>query len=57
MIRAVAPRFVLNSNVMRFFGVSYFVPVDIKISRFHKKVVILKTKSVMALNINKYLLP
>ena len=58
MIRAVAPRFVLNSNVMRFFGVSYFAPVDIKISRFHKEVVFLKTKSgVMALNINEDFLP
>lgn len=52
--RVARPRMVLNSNVLRFFGVTYFAPVDIKISRFHKEVIFLKTKSgVMALNINE----
>lgn len=56
--RAARPRMVLNSNVMRFFGVTYFAPVDIKISRFHKEVIFLKTKSgMMALNINEEFFP
>jgi hypothetical protein len=39
---------------MRFFGVSYFAPVDIKVSRFFKEVIFLKTKTgVMAININE----
>jgi len=51
--RVVRPRFSLNSNIMRFFGVTYFAPVDLKISRFHKEVIFLKTKSgVMAINVN-----
>lgn len=52
--RLALPRMVLNSNVMRFFGVSYFAPVNIKVSRFHKEVIFLKTKTgVMAININE----
>lgn len=48
----------LNSNIMRFFGVSYFAPVTVKVSRFHKETIFLKTKTgVMTLNINEEAIP
>lgn len=47
------PRMTIDSRVMRFFGVSYFAPVNVKVSRFHKETIFLKTKTgVMALNVN-----
>jgi hypothetical protein len=43
---------------MRFFGVEYFAPVNIKLSRFHGEVIFLKTKvGVMAINVNEDNLP
>mgnify|MGYP006878053248 FL=1 len=43
---------------MRFFGVQYFAPVNLKLSRFHGEVIFLKTKvGVMAININEDNLP
>jgi hypothetical protein len=51
---AVKPRMTINSHVMHFFGVEYFAPVDIKVSRFHNEAIFLKTKTgVMALNVNE----
>jgi hypothetical protein len=45
---------VINSNIMRFFGVEYFAPVSIKVSRFHGEAIFLKTKTgVMAMNVNE----
>jgi hypothetical protein len=56
--RLVNPRMVINSNILRFFGVDYFAPVNLKISRFHKEAIFLKTKTgVMALNVNEDYLP
>jgi hypothetical protein len=44
---------VLNSTVMRFFGVEYFAPVNTKVSQYHDELIFLKTKTgVMAININ-----
>lgn len=44
----------INSNIMRFFGVEYFAPVNIKVSRFHNEAIFLKTKTgIMALNVNE----
>lgn len=49
---------VIDSNFMRFFGVNYFAPVGIKVSRFHKEAIFLQTKSgVMALNVNEAFIP
>lgn len=49
---------VINSQVMRFFGVGYFAPVDILVSQFHPEVIFLKTKTgVMVLNINEQNFP
>jgi hypothetical protein len=49
---------VINSNIMRFFGVEYFAPVSIKVSRFHGEAIFLKTKTgVMAMNVNEEALP
>jgi hypothetical protein len=33
--RPAKPMMIINSNIMRFFGVEYFAPVSIKVSRFH----------------------
>ena len=33
--RNPVPRMVINSNIMRFFGVEYFAPVSVKVSKFH----------------------
>ena len=39
---------------MKFFGVSYFAPVDVKVSIHHDEVAFIKTKTgVMAININE----
>ena len=43
---------------MRFFGVEYFAPINLKLSRFHGEVIFLKTKvGVMAINVNEDNLP
>jgi len=48
----------INSLVMRFFGVTYFAPVNLKISGFHPEAIFLKTKTgLIALNINEQLMP
>jgi hypothetical protein len=50
----VKPRMTINSNIMRFFGVEYFAPVSIKVSRFHNEAVFLKTKTgIMTMNVNE----
>lgn len=50
----VKPIMVLDSTVMRFFGIAYFAPVGITVSRYHNEVIFLKTKSgVIAININE----
>jgi len=55
---AVSPRMTINSLVMRFFGVTYFAPVNLKISGFHPEAIFLKTKTgLIALNINEQLMP
>lgn len=52
--RNAQPRMTLDSNVMKFFGVTYFAPVSVKVSRFHKEAIFLQTKTgVMVLNINE----
>ena len=39
---------------MKFFGINYFAPVDVKVSIHHDEVAFVKTKSgVMAMNINE----
>ena len=39
---------------MRFFGVDYFAPVDIKVSIHHDEVAFVKTKNgVMGINVNE----
>ena len=43
---------------MRFFGVDYWAPVDIKVSPFHDEVIFVKTKvGVMAINVNEMAFP
>ena len=38
---------------MKFFGINYFAPLDMKVSIHHKEVVFVRTKTgVMAMNIN-----
>jgi hypothetical protein len=52
------PRITIDSNIMRFFGVAYFAPVSLKVSRFHREAVFLKTKTgVMAINVNEDYIP
>ena len=52
------PIFSINSRVMAFFGISYFAPVSIKLSPYHKEVAFVKTKTgVMAMNINRRGMP
>lgn len=56
--RNAVPRMVLNSNNMRFFGVEYFAPVNVKVSKFHNEAIFLKTKTgVMVMNVNEDALP
>ena len=48
------PRMTINSDYMRFFGVDYFAPVNLKVSRFHKEAIFLKTKTgIMVMNLNE----
>ncbi len=43
----------ITSEVMRFFGVDYWAPVEITVSPFHNEVIFVKTKiGVMAINVN-----
>lgn len=43
---------------MTFYGVTYFAPVNIKVSRFHKEAIFLKTKTgIIALNVNEQSVP
>jgi hypothetical protein len=52
------PVFNLTSEVMRFFGVDYWAPVETKVSPFHDEVLFVKTKTgVMAINVNEMGLP
>lgn len=52
------PKMSINSNIMRFFGVEYFAPVSLKVSRFHKEAIFLKTKvGVVVLNVNEDYMP
>lgn len=56
--RNAVPRMVINSNIMRFFGVEYFAPVSVKVSKFHNEAIFLKTKTgVMVMNVNEDALP
>lgn len=56
--RKATPMMIINSNIMRFFGVEYFAPVSVKVSRFHGEAIFLKTKTgVMAINVNEQALP
>ncbi len=49
---------VITSNMMRFFGVEYFAPVSLKVSRFHGEAIFIKSKvGVIAININEDFLP
>ena len=58
IVRPARPRMVLNSQIMRFFGVQYFAPVDLKVSRFHHEIIFLKTKTgIMVMNINEQSIP
>lgn len=48
------PIFNMTSNVMRFFGIEYWAPVDTKVSPFHDEALFVKTKiGVMAINVNE----
>ena len=48
----------IDKNVMSFFRVDYFAPVNIKVSRFHKEAIFLKTKTgIMVINVNEDFLP
>jgi hypothetical protein len=43
---------------MRFFGVEYFAPVSLKVSRFHGEAIFLKTKvGILVLNVNEDYMP
>jgi len=56
--RNPTPRMSLTSQLMRFFGVKYFAPVSLKVSRFHKEAIFLKTKTgIMVFNVNEDFLP
>ena len=44
----------LTSEVMRFFGIDYWAPVEITVSPFHNEAIFVKTKiGVMAINVNE----
>ena len=52
------PQLEINNRVMRFYGVKYFAPVGIKVSRFHTEFIFLKTKTgVMAISVNDDYVP
>ena len=43
---------------MRFYHYSYFAPVNIKVSRFHKEAIFIKTKTgILAMNVNEDYIP
>jgi hypothetical protein len=49
---------IIDSRVMLFFGVTYFAPVDIKVSQFHREVIFLKCKNgIIAMNVNELGIP
>lgn len=49
---------VIDHNVMAFFGIKYFAPIDLKVSIHHDEVVFVRTKTgIMAMNINENGLP
>ena len=52
--KKVKPRMVLNKDYLHFFGIDYFAPVDIKVSRFHDEAIFLQTKTgVIVMNVDE----
>ena len=47
------PRMVIDHRILKFYGISYFAPVSVKVSRFHKEAIFVKTKTgIMTFNVN-----
>lgn len=52
------PIMTIDHNVLRFFGVEYFAPIETKVSIYHYEVIFIRSKNgVMAMNINRQGIP
>lgn len=52
------PRMVIDHTILHWFGVPYFAPVSVKVSRFHKEAIFVKTKvGLFTFNVNEQSIP